>query len=97
MRTSEQSLVIDNSKSGGSDQASHGQVKRESLIYSSQLEYFSLISPLILTGQSQQSAESFHDMQETSKASNKTQLTQPCVSLAGCIGFNLLGCFLNFT
>ena len=85
MRTSEQSLVIDNSKSGRCDQeemASHGQVQRESFIYCSQQEYFPLISPLILTGQSQQSVESFH-MQETSTASNKTQLTQPSVSLTG--------------
>ena len=85
MRTSEQSLVMDNSKSRGCDQeemASHGQVQRESFIYSSQHEYFPLISPLILTGQSQQSDENFH-IQETSTASNKTQLTQPCVSLTG--------------
>ena len=77
MRTSEASLVIDNSKYGGcnpEEMASHGQVQRESFIYCSQQEYFPLISPLILTGQSQPSAESFH-MQETPKASNKTQLT----------------------
>ena len=84
-RTSEQSLVINCSKSRVCDQeemASHGQVQRESFIYCSQQEYFPLISPLILTGQSQPSAESFH-MQETPKASNKTQLTHPCVSLTG--------------
>ena len=85
MRTSEQSLVINNSKFGRCDQEemeSHGQVQRQSFIYCSQQEYFPLISPLILTGQSQQSAESFH-MQETSTASNQTQLTQPCVSVTG--------------
>ena len=81
MRTSEQSLLIDNSKSGGCDQeemASHGQVQRESF---SKQGYFPLISPLTLTGQSQLSAESFHDMQE---ASNQKHRTQPCVSLTGC-------------
>ena len=86
MRTSEQSLLIDNSKSGGCDQeemASHGQVQRESFIYRSKQGYFPLISPLILTGQSQLSAESFHDMQDASKASNQKHRTQPCVSLTG--------------
>ena len=85
MRTSEQSLVINNSKSGRCDHEElegYGQLQLEPFIYCSHQEYFPLISPLILTGQSQQSAESFH-MQEASTTSNKTQLTQPCVSLTG--------------
>lgn len=57
---------------GSSATFSHGQVQR----------VFPFISPPILTGQSQLTSESFH-MQEPSKATNKTQLTQPCVSLTG--------------